>query len=362
MAIQPFLKKTTRRETKVDEELKKLLEEKKAHIKVVGSGGAGNNTITRMMQIGIEGVYTIAVNTDAQDLLYSDADFKLLIGKELTSGLGAGGDPKVGMEAAKESKEDIRKMLEHTDLLFLTCGLGGGTGTGSLPVIAEIANKMGILTIGVVTLPFEMEGQLRMKNAKEGLDNLRKFVDTLIVIPNDRLLDIVPDVSLTTAFKIADEILVNAVKGVAELITKPGLINLDLADVKAVMRNGGIAMVGLGESDSDDRSFEAVEKALANPLLELDIEGATGALINVTGGKDLTMREAQDVVESISSRLSEDAKIIWGAMLDPELGDAIRVMLVITGAKPKEEFIKKEKIVSKKKSIIEEELGIQFLE
>ncbi|MEM5878711.1 MAG: cell division protein FtsZ, partial [Candidatus Aenigmatarchaeota archaeon] len=240
--------------------------------------------------------------------------------------------------------------------------LGGGTGTGSLPVIAEIANKMGILTIGVVTLPFEMEGQLRMKNAKEGLDNLRKFVDTLIVIPNDRLLDIVPDVSLTTAFKIADEILVNAVKGVAELITKPGLINLDLADVKAVMRNGGIAMVGLGESDSDDRSFEAVEKALANPLLELDIEGATGALINVTGGKDLTMREAQDVVESISSRLSEDAKIIWGAMLDPELGDAIRVMLVITGAKPKEEFIKKEKIVSKKKSIIEEELGIQFLE
>ncbi|MEM5777553.1 MAG: cell division protein FtsZ, partial [Candidatus Aenigmatarchaeota archaeon] len=177
MAIQPFLKKTVRKESKIDEELKKLLEEKKANIKVVGSGGAGNNAITRMMQTGIQGVYTIAVNTDAQDLLYSDADFKLLIGKELTGGLGAGGDPKVGMEAAKESKEDIRKMLEGTDLLFLTCGLGGGTGTGSLPVIAETAQKMNILTVGVVTLPFTMEGKVRMKNAKEGLDNLRKYVD-----------------------------------------------------------------------------------------------------------------------------------------------------------------------------------------
>ncbi len=361
MAIQPFLKKTVRKESKIDEELKKLLEEKKANIKVVGSGGAGNNTITRMMQTGIQGVYTIAVNTDAQDLLYSDADYKLLIGKELTGGLGAGGDPKVGMEAAKESKEDIRKMLENTDLLFLTCGLGGGTGTGSLPVIAEIAQKMNILTIGVVTLPFSMEGKVRMKNAKEGLDNLRKFVDTLIIIPNDKLLDIVPDVSLTTAFKIADEILVNSVKGIVELVTKPGLINLDLADVKAVMRNGGLAMVGVGESDSEDRAFEAVEKALANPLLDLDVEGATGALINVTGGKDLTTREAQDVVESISSRLNEDAKIIWGAMLEPELGDTLRVMVVITGAKAKEELEKVEKI-TKRKSIIEEELGIQFLE
>jgi cell division protein FtsZ len=265
------------------------------------------------------------------------------------------------MEAAKESKEEIRKMLEGTDLLFLTCGLGGGTGTGSLPVIAEIAQKMNILTIGVVTLPFSMEGKVRMRNAKEGLENLRKYVDTLIIIPNDKLLDIVPDVSLTTAFKIADEILVNSVKGIAELITKPGLINLDLADVKAVMRNGGLAMVGMGESDSEDRSFEAVEKALANPLLDLDIEGATGALINVTGGKDLTTREAQDIVESISSRLNEEAKIIWGAMLEPELGDTLRVMLVITGAKPKEELEKIERI-TKRKSIIEEELGIQFIE
>ncbi len=361
MAIQPFLKKTPRKESKVDEELKKILEDRKAHIKVVGAGGAGNNTITRMMQTGIEGVYTVAVNTDAQDLLYSDADFKLLIGKELTGGLGAGGDPKIGMEAAKESKEDIKRMLEGTDLLFLTCGLGGGTGTGSLPVIAEIAQKMNILTIGVVTLPFSMEGKVRMRNAKEGLENLRKYVDTLIVIPNDKLLEIVPDVSLTTAFKIADEILVNSVKGIAELITKPGLINLDLADVKAVMRNGGLAMIGMGESDTEDRAFEAVEKALSNPLLDLDIEGATGALINVTGGKDLTTREAQEIVESISSRLSEDAKIIWGAMLEPELGDALRVMIVITGAKPKEEFEKFERPV-KRKSLIEEELGIQFLE
>ncbi len=362
MAVQPFMKKTVRRESKVDEELRKLLEEKKANIKVVGAGGAGNNTITRMMQVGIEGVYTIAVNTDAQDLLYSDADYKVLIGKELTGGLGAGGDPKIGMEAAKESKEEIRKMLEGSDMVFVTCGLGGGTGTGSAPVIAETAQKMGALTIGVVTLPFGMEGQIRMRNAKEGLDNLRKVVDTIIVIPNDKLLEIVPDVSLTTAFKVADEILVNSVKGIAELITKPGLINLDLADVKAVMRNSGMAMIGMGESDSENRAIEAVEKALANPLLDLDVDGAIGALINVSGGADMTMRDAQDVVEAVSSRLSEDAKIIWGAMVEPDMGDTMRVMLIVTGAKPKEEIAKLERFIKKKSSVIEEELGIQFLE
>jgi len=362
MAIQPFMRKTMRKESKVDEELKKLLEEKKAHIKVVGCGGAGNNTVTRMMQIGIEGVYTIAVNTDAQDLLFSDADNKVLIGKELTGGLGAGGDPKIGAEAAKESKQDIIKMLEGSDMVFVTCGLGGGTGTGSAPIIAETAQKLGALTIGVVTLPFAMEGQVRMRNAREGLENLKRVVDTIIVIPNDKLLQIVPDVSLTTAFKVADEILVNSVKGIAELITKPGLINLDLADVKAVMRSGGMAMIGMGESDSEDRSIESVEKALASPLLDLDIDGASGALINVTGGPDITIKEAQEVVEAVSGRLAEDAKIIWGAMIDPDLGDSLRVMLIITGAKPKEEITKLDKYLTKKRSPIEEELGIQFLD
>src|SRR3989344_890406 len=203
-----------------DEELKKLLEARKAEIKIIGAGGAGGNTISRLMQVGIVGCESIAVNTDAQDLLYTDADIKILMGKEITGGLGAGADPKVGEEAAKESKDDIKKALDGSDMIFVTCGLGGGTGTGSLPVVAEIAKKIGALTVGIVTLPFSMEGKHRMVNAKGGLEKLEKNVDTLIVIPNDKLLEIVPDVSLTTAFKVADEVLVNAVKGITELVTK----------------------------------------------------------------------------------------------------------------------------------------------
>ncbi|MEM5793325.1 MAG: cell division protein FtsZ [Candidatus Aenigmatarchaeota archaeon] len=346
---------------KYDEELKKFLAKKKANIKVIGSGGAGNNTITRMMQVGIEGVETIAMNTDAQDLLYSDADKKLLIGKEVTGGLGAGGDPKVGNEAAKESREEIKEMIQGADMVFITCGLGGGTGTGSAPVIAETAKKMGILTVGIVTLPFTMEGKVRMKNAREGLAELRKFVDTIIIIPNDRLLEIVPDVSLATAFKVADEILVNSVKGIAELITKPGLINLDLADVRSVMTNGGLAMIGMGESDTENRGIEAVEKALSNPLLALDIEGAEGALINVTGGPDITIREAQQVVEAVSSRLNEDAKIIWGAQINKDLAETVRVLVVVTGVKEADDIIQ-QKFLKPRKSFVEEELGIEFIE
>jgi cell division protein FtsZ len=347
--------------SKVDQELQKFLKRRKANIKVVGSGGAGNNTVTRMMQVGIEGVDVIAMNTDAQDLLYSDADKKLLIGKETTSGLGAGGDPRVGEEAAKESREDIKRMLQDADLVFITCGLGGGTGTGSAPVIAEATKKAGIITVAIVTLPFTMEGKIRMKNAREGLENLRKVVDTIIVIPNDKLLEIVPDVSLATAFKVADEILVNSVKGIAELITKPGLINLDLADVRSVMMNGGLAMIGMGESDTENRVIEAVEKALSNPLLSLDIEGADGALINVTGGPDITIREAQQVVEAVSGRLSEEAKIIWGAQVNKDLAETVRVLVVVTGVKGDEEIIQ-ERMLKPKKTFVEEELGIEFIE
>ncbi len=360
MAIPMTKKREKRRSQQVDEELKQLLESKKASIRVVGSGGAGNNTITRMMEVGIFGAETVAVNTDAQDLLYSDADLKVLIGKEITGGLGAGGDPKVGAEAAKESKDDIKKTLEGSDLVFVTCGLGGGTGTGSAPVIAETAKKIGAITIAIVTLPFSMEGQQRMKNAKEGLENLRKAVDTIIVIPNDKLLEIVPDVSLATAFKVADEILVNSVKGITELITKPGLINLDLADVRTVMTNGGLAMIGMGESDTENRAIEAVEKALTNPLLSLDIDGADGALINVTGGPDITVREAQEIVEAVSSRLSPDAKIIWGAQVEPDLKDTIRTLVIITGVKSEEVEVT-EKLFKPKKKEIEEELGIEFV-
>lgn len=315
----------------VDDELRKILESKKADIKVLGAGGAGGNTISRLMQVGIVGGETIAINTDAQDLLYTDADVKMLIGKEITGGLGAGADPKVGEESAKESKNELKKALEGSDMIFVTCGLGGGTGTGSLHVAADIAKKCGALTIGIVTLPFTMEGRQRMTNARDGLDKLSKVVDTLIVIPNDKLLEIVPDVSLTTAFKVADEILVNAVKGITELVTRPGLVNLDFADIRAVMTNGGLAMIGMGDSDSENRAMESVERALNNPLLDVDIDGAKGALINVSGGVDVTIRECHKIVETVSSRLSSDAKIIWGAQIIKELGDSVRTMIIVTG-------------------------------
>jgi cell division protein FtsZ len=345
-----------------DEALKSILESKRTLIKVVGAGGAGNNTVTRLMQVGITGAETVAVNTDAQDLLYTDANKKVLIGRELTSGLGAGADPKIGEEAAKESRDDIKKALHGADMVFLTAGLGGGTGTGSLHVIADIAKKMGALTLAVVTLPFKMEGKQRMANAREGLKKLEGVTDTLIVIPNDKLLEIVPDVSLTTAFKICDEILVNAVKGIAELVTKPGLVNLDFADVRSVMSQGGLAMIGMGESNTDNRAVEAVEKALNNPLLSIDINGATGALINVMGGPDITLREAQQIVEAVSEKMSPDAKIIWGTQIMKELGDTVRAMLVITGVQSPQIFGPTKTWTKGEKKDIEKVLGVEFIE
>jgi len=349
------------RETESDRELKEIVERRKTQIKVVGTGGAGNNTVTRLMQVGIVGAETIAVNTDAQDLLYTDADVKVLIGKELTSGLGAGADPKVGMEAAKESKEEVKKALRGADMVFITCGLGGGTGTGSAPVIADIAKKIGALTVAIVTLPFTMEGKQRMNNAKEGLENLEKVVDTLIVIPNDKLLEIVPDVSLTTAFKIADEILVNSVKGIAELVTKPGLVNLDFADVRAVMGEGGLAMIGMGESDTENRAFEAVERALNNPLITIDVEGASGALVNVIGGPDVTIREAHQIVEAVCTKLSPDAKIIWGTQVDKNFGDRVRALLIVTGVKSPQIFGPGKPWTNKDKINMEKILGVDFI-
>ena len=343
-----------------DEDLRKILEARKAEIKVMGVGGAGNNTVSRMMQVGVVGAQIIAANTDAQDLLYTDAEKKVLIGRDLTKGLGAGADPNVGMEAARESREDIKDALKGGDMVFITCGLGGGTGTGASPVIADIAKKMGLLTVGVVTLPFSMEGKQRMDNARKGLNELQKIVDTLIVIPNDKLLEIVPDVSIISAFKICDEILVNAVKGITELVTKPGLVNLDFADIRAVMTNGGIAMIGMGESDTENRAVEAVEKALNNPLLDVDIEGANGALVNVSGGIDVTIKECQEIVEAVSTKINTDAKIIWGAQISKELGDVVRALLIITGVKAplaySGEFFSKEK-----QKEIEKILGIEFV-
>jgi len=348
--------------SEADEEIRAFVERRRTQIKVVGMGGAGNNTVTRLMQVGISGAETIAVNTDAMDLLYTDSDKKVIIGKELTQGLGAGANPNLGAEAAKENKEDIKHALEGADMVFLTCGLGGGTGTGSIPVVADIAKRLGALTLAIVTLPFLMEGRQRALNAQEGLRNLDGLVDTLIVIPNDRLLEIVPDVSITTAFKVCDEILVNAVKGITELVTKPGLVHLDFADVKAVMQGGGLAMIGMGESNTENRAFESVEKALNNPLITVDINGAEGALINVIGGPDVTIREAQQIAEAVSTRLSSDAKIIWGVQVDKSLGDAVRTMLVVTGVKSPQIFGAEKPWVKAKKRDIEKILGVEFVE
>ncbi|HLD19334.1 MAG TPA: cell division protein FtsZ [Candidatus Nanoarchaeia archaeon] len=344
----------------IDKELEGLLSKHRAQIKVIGCGGGGNNTVTRMSEVGIEGVETIAINTDAQDLLYTTADRKILIGKELTKGMGAGSNPKIGEEAARENDSEIKSALQGANMVFVTCGLGGGTGTGSAPIVADIARKIGALTVGVVTMPFSMEGNRRYENAVIGLERLEATVDTLIVIPNDKLLELAPDLPLHTAFKIADEILTNAVKGIAELVTKAGLINLDFADIKAVMGNGGVALIGVGESDSENRAKEAVEKAINNPLLDVDISGASGALINVSGGPDLTLAEARTVVETVSSKLDENARVIWGAQIYDDLSKTVRAMMIVTGVKSAQILGKSAKKVVGR-SPMENELGIEFV-
>ncbi|MDD5054561.1 MAG: cell division protein FtsZ [Candidatus Nanoarchaeia archaeon] len=345
----------------IDAQLEEFLINRRAAIKVIGVGGGGNNAIIRMSEVGIKGVEFIAVNTDAHDLLCTNSDVKLLIGRDLTAGLGAGADPNVGREAAKEQEHEIRKALEGADMVFITCGLGGGTGTGAAPVIAETAKKMKALTVGIVTLPFSVEGNVRMNNALEGLERLQENVDTLIVIPNDKLLEVAPNLPLHTAFKVADEILTNAVKGIAELVTKPGLIHLDFNDIRAVMKEGGTALIGVGESDSENRAVESVEKAIENPLLDVDITGAKGALINVIGGPNMSLTEANKVVDVITSRLAPDAKTIWGASISNDLGNTIRTMIIVTGVESPQIFGKQKTIKQERRKIIENELGIEFI-
>ena len=356
------IKTSPQKVSQIDEELEQLVTKQKAKIKVIGCGGAGGNTINRISEVGITGAETIAINTDAQDLLYVNSNNKVLIGKELTAGLGAGSIPQVGEEAARESEHDIKQKLEGADMVFITCGLGGGTGTGSAPVIADVAKKMGILTVAIVTMPFAMEGQRRYENAVYGLEKLENLVDTLIVIPNDKLLDLAPDLPLHTAFKVADEILTNAVKGIAELVTRPGLVNLDFADIRTVMGKGGVAVIGVGESDTENRAIEAVEKAIQNPLLDVDINGAEGALINITGGPDMTLEEARKVVETVSERLDEDARIIWGAQISEDLDKTVRALLIVTGVNSPQIFGPRRLQGAKKKREIENELGIEFID
>lgn len=346
----------------VDDELEAILAKQRAKIKVIGVGGAGNNTINRMFEVGITGCETIAVNTDAQDLLYTNADTKILIGKEITGGLGAGSIPQIGEEAARESEHDIKGKIQGSDLIFITCGLGGGTGSGAAPVTAEIAKKLGALTVAIVTIPFNMEGQRRYENAMLGLEKLENTVDTLIVIPNDKLLELAPDLPLHTAFKVADEILTNSVKGITELVTKAGLVNLDFADIRTVMGKGGVAMIGVGESDTENRATEAVHKAIHNPLLDVDISGANGALINVSGGLDMTLQEARKVVEAVAERIDPDARIIWGAQISEDLQKTIRVMIIVTGVKSPQIFGSKSKRAESVKKELQQDLGIEFVD
>ena len=317
-------------------ELENVLSGLTTTIKVAGCGGAGTNTIARCLAEGISGAELIALNTDAQHLLITKAPHKILIGRHLTRGLGAGSLPQIGEEAARESEQDVRDAIIPSDMVFITCGLGGGTGTGSAPIIAQIAKETGALTIGVVTLPFSVEGIIRMENAEIGLQRLREVCDTVIVIPNDKLLDIVPNLALNAAFKVADEVLMRSIKGITEMITMPGLVNLDFADLKTVMKRGGVAMIGLGEAEGENKAVNAVVEALNSPLLEVDITEATGALVNVTGGDDMTIGEAEKVVKEIYSRVDPNARIIWGTTIEPGLSKSIRAMLVITGVKSKQ--------------------------
>ncbi len=346
----------------LDTELEEILSKQKATIKVIGAGGAGNNTANRISEVGVAGAEVIALNTDAQDLLYTTADKKILIGRDMTHGLGAGSIPKIGEESARESEHEIKEALMGADMVFITCGLGGGTGTGSAPIIAEVAKKVGALTVAIVTIPFTMEGQRRYENAIVGLEKLESIVDTLIVIPNDKLLELAPDLPMHTAFKVADEILTNAVKGIAELVTKAGLVNLDFADIRAVMGKGGVALIGVGESDTDNRATEAVEKAIQNPLLDADISGANGALINVIGGSDMTLDEARKVVETVSNRLDEDARVIWGAQISEDMSKTIRAMLIVTGVKSSQIFGRTRTKSSSTKEEIQSDLGIEFVD
>ena len=313
-----------------------------AVIKVVGIGGGGVNAVNRMIEVGLKGVEFIAINTDAQALLMSDADVKLDIGRELTRGLGAGANPEVGRKAAEDHIEEIEEVLQGADMVFVTAGEGGGTGTGGAPIVAQIARSLGALTIGVVTRPFGFEGRRRQVQADQGVEDLRAEVDTLIVIPNDRLLSLADrEISVIDAFRQADHVLLQGVSGITDLITTPGLINLDFADVKSVMHAAGSALMGIGSARGEDRAMQAAEKAISSPLLEAGIDGAHGVLLSVSGGSDLGLFEINEAARLVSDAAHPEANIIFGAVIDDTLGDEVRVTVIAAGFEGGEPPIRK---------------------
>src|SRR4249920_1624789 len=303
-----------------------------AVIKVVGIGGGGSNAVTRMVEAGVSGVEFVAVNTDAQALLMTEADVKIHIGSKATRGLGAGADPRVGIAAAQESRDELKEALKGADMVFVTAGEGGGTGTGGAPIVAEIGKELGALTVGVVTRPFAFEGKLRADQAEQGIQSLRDSVDTLIVIENDRLLQVVErSTPVTEAFRMVDDILRQGVQGITDLITVPGLINLDFADVRTIMRDAGSALMGIGVARGDNRAVDAARAAISSPLLETSLDGATGVLLNITGGPDLGLAEVDEAADVVRSAADSNANVIFGAVIDDAMGDHVRVTAIATG-------------------------------
>jgi cell division protein FtsZ len=318
-----------------DEELRKLVESIQIKIAIIGCGGGGSNTINRLTSAGVVGATLVAANSDARHLLNINAPNKILLGKVTTKGLGAGALPEVGRTAAEEAREEVRKYLEDAQVVFVTAGMGGGTGTGSAPYVAELSKRSGALTMGVVTMPFKAEGRLRMENARKGLEKLQENCDTTIIVLNDQLLKLVPKLPLEAAFKVADEVLMHGIKGITEIITKPGLVNVDFNDVNTIMKDGGVAMIGMGESmDGSDRINQAVHEALSSPLLgDIDMSSAKSALIRVQGGNDLTVEEAEKAAEMVSSKLNSRARIIWGCSIEPSMQGKVSLLVVITGVR-----------------------------
>ncbi|CAH2212755.1 cell division protein FtsZ [Tepidibacter aestuarii] len=334
-----------------------------AQIKVIGVGGGGNNAVNRMIEANLQGVEFVAINTDKQALFTSKAEQKIQIGDKLTRGLGAGANPEIGQKAAEESKEDITQALQGADMVFVTAGMGGGTGTGAAPVVAKIAKELGILTVGVVTKPFTFEGKRRMIHAEQGIKEFKTNVDTLITIPNDRLLQIVEKkTSMLDAFKKADDVLQQGVQGISDLIAVPGLVNLDFADVQTIMREQGLAHMGIGNAKGENRAIEAAKQAIQSPLLETSIRGAKGVLLNITGGDDLGLFEINEAASLVQEACDEEANIIFGAVINEDLGDELRITVIATGFEEGQDTTlnivdKKEKKEEVKETIKEEKVN-----